>query len=104
MHPRLLTVGMLARRFDTLPGMAARSRQRRRRPPPRDDLANSIGTYLRQLRVARGLSQANLGAPYFTRAHVSAIELGKTLPPVNTLAHFARKLNLPLREVFPPDH
>ena len=49
------------------------------------------------------MSQANLGAPYFTRAHVSAIELGKILPAVNTLAHFARKLKLPLREVLPPD-
>jgi transcriptional regulator with XRE-family HTH domain len=48
------------------------------------------------------MSQAQLGAPYFTRAHVSAIELGKILPAITTLAHFARKLAVPLRELIPP--
>jgi len=62
-----------------------------------------MGTYIRELRVARGVSQANLAAPYLTRAHVSAIELGKVLPTLNVLAHFARKLDLPLREMLPPD-
>ncbi len=34
------------------------------------------------------MSQAQFGAPYFTRAHVSAIELGEILPAIPTLAHF----------------
>jgi len=102
MRPGLLTAGDIGSSARYAPQVGPRSRQRRRRPPPRDDLANNIGAYLRELRLARGLSQANLGAPYFTRAHISAIELGKILPTVNTLAHFARKLKLPLREVLPP--
>ena len=50
---------------------------------------------MREARVAAGLSQAELGAPYFTRAHVSAIELGKIRPAMRTLEHFARKLGKP---------
>ena len=41
------------------------------------------------------MSQAQLGAPYFTRAHVSAIELGKTRPAMRSLEHMARKLDRP---------
>ena len=73
------------------------------RSPPRGELGGQIGIVLRRLRVARGLSQAELGEPYFTRAHVSAIELGKTLPALSTLGHFARKLKTPLRDLVPPD-
>jgi transcriptional regulator with XRE-family HTH domain len=56
---------------------------------------------LRELRIERNLSQAQLGAPYFTRAMVSAIELGKISPALKSLAHFARKLDVPLRELIP---
>jgi len=41
------------------------------------------------------MSQAELGAPYFTRAHVSAIELGKIRPAMRSLEHMAKKLNRP---------
>jgi len=41
------------------------------------------------------MSQAQLGAPYFTRAHVSAIELGKIRPAMRSLEHMARKLYKP---------
>src|SRR5438552_15204011 len=41
------------------------------------------------------MSQAQLGAPYFTRAHVSAIELGKIRPAMRSLEHMARKLDKP---------
>ena len=51
-----------------------------------------LGERLREARVASGLSQAQLGAPYFTRAHVSAIELGKIRPAMRSLEHLARKL------------
>jgi tetratricopeptide (TPR) repeat protein len=50
---------------------------------------------LRDARIAAGLSQAQLGAPYFTRAHVSAIELGKIRPAMRSLEHMARKLDRP---------
>lgn len=41
------------------------------------------------------MSQAQLGAPYFTRAHVSAIELGKIRPGMRSLEHMAKKLDKP---------
>jgi tetratricopeptide (TPR) repeat protein len=41
------------------------------------------------------MSQAQLGAPYFTRAHVSAIELGKIRPAMRSLEHMAKKLEKP---------
>lgn len=41
------------------------------------------------------MSQAQLGAPYFTRAHVSAIELGKIRPAMRSLEHMAKKLDKP---------
>jgi ribosome-binding protein aMBF1 (putative translation factor) len=82
-------------------GAAATKTGRHRRRAPRDELAN-LGERIRTLRTERGLSQAQLGAPYFTRAHVSAIELGKILPALTTLVHFARKLGIPTRELLPP--
>jgi len=51
---------------------------------------------LRDARVAAGLSQAQLGAPYYTRAHVSAIELGKIRPAMKSLEHMAGKLGKPV--------
>jgi len=50
---------------------------------------------LREARIASGMSQAQLGAPYFTRAHVSAIELGKIRPAMRSLEHMAKKLDKP---------
>jgi len=51
---------------------------------------------VRQARIEAGLSQAQLGAPYYTRAHVSAIELGKIRPAMKSLEHIAGKLRKPL--------
>ncbi|HTH71205.1 MAG TPA: tetratricopeptide repeat protein, partial [Candidatus Saccharimonadales bacterium] len=42
-----------------------------------------------------GLSQAQLGAPHFTRAYVSAIELGKVRPAMKSLDFMAEKLGKP---------
>ena len=75
--------------------------KRRRMSPPRDGLGQ-LGERIRELRLARGLSQAQLGDPYFTRAHVSAVELGKILPALTTLVHFARKLDVATRDLLPP--
>ena len=54
-----------------------------------------LGERLREARIASGMSQAQLGAPYFTRAHVSAIELGKIRPAMRSLEHMAKKLDKP---------
>jgi tetratricopeptide (TPR) repeat protein len=70
-------------------------RQRRRRPAPLSLALKKLGERLREARISSGLSQAQLGAPYFTRAHVSAIELGKIRPAMRSLEHMARKLEKP---------
>ena len=70
-------------------------RTRRRRPAPLSPALKKLGERLREARIASGLSQAQLGAPYFTRAHVSAIELGKIRPAMRSLEHIARKLEKP---------
>src|ERR671936_2649021 len=71
------------------------TRTRRRRPAPLSPALKRLGARLREARVAAGISQAELGAPYFTRAHVSAIELGKIRPAMRSLEHMARKLGRP---------
>lgn len=70
-------------------------RTRRRRPAPLSSALKKLGERLREARTAAGMSQAQLGAPYFTRAHVSAIELGKIRPAMRSLEHMARKLEKP---------
>src|SRR3989442_3519339 len=54
-----------------------------------------LGDRLREARLAAGISQAQLGAPYYRRAPVSAIELGKIRPAMRSLEHLARKLGKP---------
>ncbi|HAF11283.1 MAG TPA: hypothetical protein DCK98_14540 [Chloroflexi bacterium] len=78
-----------------------RPKHRRRTPAPADDLHLVTGALIRAAREQRGISQTRLGAPYFTRAHVSAVELGKVAPSLKTLAHFATKLEVPLRSLIP---
>ncbi|HEY8823722.1 MAG TPA: helix-turn-helix transcriptional regulator [Candidatus Limnocylindria bacterium] len=70
-------------------------RTRRRRPAPLSPALKKLGERLREARIASGMSQAQLGAPYFTRAHVSAIELGKIRPAMRSLEHMAKKLDKP---------
>ena len=81
----------------------ARRRGRREDGYDRREAAAVLGRRIHALRIASGLSQSQLGAPSYTRAHISAIELGKLLPAVTTLVHLARRLKLPVRELIPPD-
>ncbi|MEK6225487.1 MAG: helix-turn-helix transcriptional regulator [Chloroflexota bacterium] len=74
---------------------------RRRTPPPRGLLAAAVGARVRALRQAKKMSAATLAAPYYTRAHISQIELGKIAPSLPALHHFAKKLGVPLRELIP---
>jgi tetratricopeptide (TPR) repeat protein len=71
-------------------------RSRQRRVAPESPALRQLGQRLREARVAAGLSQAQLGAPYYTRAHVSAIELGKIRPAMKSLEHLAAKLRKPV--------
>ncbi|GAC1697527.1 MAG: hypothetical protein NVS9B6_06160 [Candidatus Limnocylindrales bacterium] len=67
-------------------------RSRIRRPAPVSDSLQKLGDRIRQARLDAGLSQAELGTPHFTRAYVSAIELGKVRPAMKSLEFLADKL------------
>jgi len=71
-------------------------RTRRRRAVPDTSAIQQLGERIRAARTEAGLSQAQLGAPYYTRAHVSAIELGKIRPAMKSLEHIAAKLGKPV--------
>jgi tetratricopeptide (TPR) repeat protein len=71
------------------------TRTRQRRAAPESPALQQLGQRLREARTAAGLSQAQLGSPYYTRAHVSAIELGKIRPAMKSLEHMAAKLGKP---------
>src|ERR1700716_2140399 len=71
------------------------TRARQRRAAPESPALRQLGQRLREARTAAGLSQGQLGAPYYTRAHVSAIELGKIRPAMKSLEHMAAKLGKP---------
>ena len=62
-----------------------------------------VGSLVRQTRIQRGLSQAELGAPRATRAMVSAVELGKVAPSLGLLSFFARKLKVRMRDLLPDE-
>lgn len=70
-------------------------RTRIRRPAPVSDALQQVGDRIRKARIDAGLSQAQLGAPHFTRAYVSAIELGKVRPAMKSLEFMADKLGKP---------
>jgi transcriptional regulator with XRE-family HTH domain len=69
------------------------------RAGPGSPLSLAIGRELRRQRQAKGLTQASLGAP-LTRAFVSAVERGLTLPSIPALALLADRLEVPLETFF----
>lgn len=62
-------------------------------------LAEAIGAELRQRRRGSGLTQRELGAP-FTRAFVSAVELGYAIPSVPALVALTDRLGIGLDDFF----
>jgi len=60
-----------------------------------------IGTRLRNLRVERDLSQADLGSRTgLLQCYISRIEQGHTVPSLETLEKFAQALGVPLHQLF----
>jgi len=53
-----------------------------------------VGTRIRKLRTARGLTQRELAEPRYTHAYVSSIESGHRQPSATALEHFAEKLGV----------
>ncbi|MBM4434047.1 MAG: tetratricopeptide repeat protein [Chloroflexi bacterium] len=72
--------------------MPARSEPRRRTPAPVSEGLERLGERLRKARTEAGLSQSQLGAPHFTRAYISALELGKIRPAMKSLEFLAARL------------
>src|SRR5438046_8285696 len=76
--------------------MPTRTQARRRSPAPVTASLDRLGARIRKARGEAGLSQAQLGQPHFTRAYVSALELGKIRPAMKSLEFLAAKLGKPL--------
>ena len=58
--------------------------------------SSGLGTRLRQLRVAAGLTQSDLAGDRFSKEYVSQIERGKTRPTPQTLTWIAEQLGVDL--------
>jgi tetratricopeptide (TPR) repeat protein len=54
----------------------------------------SLGDRVRQLRIARGLTQTDLAGERFSKEYVSQIERGKTRPTAETIAWLAGRLGV----------
>src|SRR4051795_8849937 len=59
---------------------------------PQQRMSSGLGTRLRQLRVAAGLTQSDLAGDRFSKEYVSQIERGKTRPTPQTLGWIAERL------------
>src|SRR5262245_52028080 len=54
----------------------------------------SLGDRVRQLRIARGLTQTDLAGDRFSKEYVSQIERGKTRPTAETIEWLAARLGV----------
>ena len=59
----------------------------------------SLGKRLKKMRLAAGLTQAELAAPSYTHAYVSSIEAGRRRPSPAALEHFAGRLRADVDEL-----
>ena len=72
-------------------GLSSLTKQGRERPDL--GLAIELGRRIRAEREALGMSQAELGRP-LTRAYISQVESGRTLPSLPALLHLAARLGV----------
>jgi tetratricopeptide (TPR) repeat protein len=75
----------------------ARITDGRPRPLPRQTPEARIGDRVRQLRVARGMTQSDLGGDRFTKAYVSQLERGRARPSTAAVEWLALRLNVSAR-------
>jgi transcriptional regulator with XRE-family HTH domain len=83
--------------------MSRRPRTWTRPRAPAGRAAVLVGARLREVRAARGLSQSQVGAPYYGRQAISAVELGRSLPSLRMLRHLAGRLETSVRDLLPAD-
>jgi transcriptional regulator with XRE-family HTH domain len=66
-----------------------------------EDVRRMVGRNVRRLRIAAGLSQAELAERMgVDRAYVSGLELGQRNPTIVTLWHVAKALEVNVRPFF----
>jgi transcriptional regulator with XRE-family HTH domain len=66
-----------------------------------EDVRRIVGSNVRRLRKAAGLSQAELAARMgVDRAYLSGLELGQRNPTIVSLWHLGKALEIDLREFF----
>jgi len=58
-------------------------------------MPTGVGERVRSLRIAAGLTQAELGGERFTKEYISQVELGKTKPSAAALEWLAERLGTP---------
>jgi tetratricopeptide (TPR) repeat protein len=58
-----------------------------------------LGTRMRRLRLARGMTQKELAAPRYSYAYVSTIESGRRTPSKEAIEHFAARLGVTADEL-----
>ena len=61
---------------------------------PRTVTSSGVGSRVRALRVAAGLTQTALAGERFSKEYVSQIERGKTRPTADTVAWLAERLGV----------
>lgn len=65
-----------------------------------------IGARIRELRLAKGMTQRELGAPRYTHAYISTIEVGRRNPSPSAVEFLASKLGVTVEQLVtgrPPD-
>ena len=62
-------------------------------------LRRALGRQIRRLRQDRSLTQRELGSP-LTRAYVSAVEAGRTVPSLPALQLMVDRLEMPMSAFF----
>jgi transcriptional regulator with XRE-family HTH domain len=72
--------------------------------PGESKLLRKVGRRIRQLREKKGLTMAELGSSskgvvYFQRQYVWKMETGRVAPSLAALAHFAKRLGVPVAEL-----
>jgi tetratricopeptide (TPR) repeat protein len=65
-------------------------------------LLMSVGERIRQIRLARGLTQEQLGQGEFSKSYLSAVELGKIEPSIHSLRLLAERLQVSLAYLLSP--
>src|SRR5919201_3577331 len=63
-------------------------------PPPRRSSPSTTGERVRRLRIARGLTQTQLGLGRFSKEYISQIERGRARPTAATLEWLAERLGV----------